>query len=198
MSDSNPITPIEFREIARYAGYRIGINGRVDSRHITVGRGCGGGQGSVSAMSDEWHTVTGSITANGYISVVLKDSISGKSAPRLVHRLVLEAFIGPCPPGMECLHLDGNRVNPRLENLRWGTRQQNVDDMRRHGTMLRGSRHGRSKLSEPQVEEIRRLLDRGISQREIGERFGVNQPTISRINTGAIRCQTTQENAPAS
>src|SRR5262249_38162258 len=37
-----------------------------------------------------------------------------------VHRLVLEAFVGPCPAGMESLHIDSNSHNPRLDNLRWG------------------------------------------------------------------------------
>ncbi|KKL84217.1 hypothetical protein LCGC14_1966890, partial [marine sediment metagenome] len=35
----------------------------------------------------------------------------GKIHRRLVHRLVLETFIGPCPEGMECRHLDGDQTN---------------------------------------------------------------------------------------
>lgn len=42
-----------------------------------------------------------------------------------VHRLVLEAFIGECPEGMECDHKDRNRSNNRLENLHWVTQQHN-------------------------------------------------------------------------
>ena len=44
-----------------------------------------------------------------------------------VHRLVCEAFHGPCPPGMEVLHLDENGLNNRPENLRWGTRKENLN-----------------------------------------------------------------------
>ena len=40
---------------------------------------------------------------------------------RLVHRLVLETFVGAAPAGMEGCHNDGNRFNKRLENLRWDT-----------------------------------------------------------------------------
>lgn len=43
-----------------------------------------------------------------------------------VHRLVLEAFVGPCPDGMEAMHLNNVRDDNRLSNLAWGTRRENV------------------------------------------------------------------------
>jgi hypothetical protein len=51
----------------------------------------------------------------------------------LVHRLVLEAFVGPCPEGMEGLHWDDDKDNNRLSNLRWGTRTENLLDCIRNG-----------------------------------------------------------------
>lgn len=51
-----------------------------------------------------------------------------------VHRLVLAAFVGPCPEGMEVRHLDGNPANNRLENLKYGTVSENRFDSVRHGT----------------------------------------------------------------
>lgn len=53
---------------------------------------------------------------------------------RLVHRLVLEAFVGPCPGGMEGCHRNGNSADARLSNLYWGTRSQNNFDAVRHGS----------------------------------------------------------------
>ncbi len=53
---------------------------------------------------------------------------------RRVARLVLMAFVGPCPKGMEALHGNGVRVDSRLTNLRWGTRSENQWDQIRHGT----------------------------------------------------------------
>lgn len=50
-----------------------------------------------------------------------------------VHRLVLEAFVGPCPVGMETCHWDDNPANNRLENLRWDTSKANKLDMVRNG-----------------------------------------------------------------
>jgi hypothetical protein len=53
---------------------------------------------------------------------------------RYVHQLVLEAFVGPRPSGMECCHGDGDPSNNRLVNLRWDTKSSNVLDRVRHGT----------------------------------------------------------------
>lgn len=50
-----------------------------------------------------------------------------------VHRLVLEAFVGACPEGMECCHNDGDHTNNNLDNLRWDTHSNNVYDIVRHG-----------------------------------------------------------------
>ena len=46
----------------------------------------------------------------------------------LVHRLVLLAFVGPCPVGMEGCHFDNDATNNRLSNLRWDTLSNNQKD----------------------------------------------------------------------
>lgn len=74
----------------------------------------------------------------------------------MAHRLVLEAFVGPCPEGMECCHWDGVRDNNRLNNLRWDTRKNNAKDRDRHGTKKWGTKHSSSVLTEEQVRELRR------------------------------------------
>jgi hypothetical protein len=69
---------------------------------------------------------------SGYLYVNLKRV--GSQSQRAVHRLVLEAFVGPCPPGMEGCHNDGDQLNNRLDNLRWDTPSNNKLDSVRHGT----------------------------------------------------------------
>jgi hypothetical protein len=49
------------------------------------------------------------------------------------HQLVLEAFVGPCPPGHEGCHYDDDSTNNRLSNLRWGTSSENSHDLVRNG-----------------------------------------------------------------
>ncbi|ONI62639.1 hypothetical protein CSIV_14285 [Microbacterium sp. CSI-V] len=50
-----------------------------------------------------------------------------------VHRLVLEAFVGPCPEGMEALHADDVKTHNALSNLRWSTHSDNMRDVVRNG-----------------------------------------------------------------
>lgn len=45
-----------------------------------------------------------------------------------VHRLVLETFIGPCPPTLECDHINRVRHDNRVENLRWVTSKENQNN----------------------------------------------------------------------
>lgn len=68
----------------------------------------------------------------GYLRVAL--AREGIVKRRQVHHLVLESFVSSRPPGMEGCHGDGNPVNNRLDNLRWGTRPENALDTVRHGT----------------------------------------------------------------
>lgn len=66
------------------------------------------------------------IIPGGYIQAILYRDLT-RSA-KLVHRLVLETFVGPCPDGMECCHADGDVTNNSLDNLRWDTHQANIDE----------------------------------------------------------------------
>lgn len=71
-------------------------------------------------------------TASGHQFVVL-----GRGCGRLVHRLVLEAFVGAAPDGTECCHNDGEPANNRVNNLRWDTRSANIMDDYEHGVRKR-------------------------------------------------------------
>lgn len=64
----------------------------------------------------------------------------GKQSTRLVHHLVLEAFVGPRPVGMEACHGDGDASNNTLSNLRWDTHRENEADKLRHGTHVNASK----------------------------------------------------------
>lgn len=94
-------------------------------------------------------------TSNGkYPTVCL--SVQGKCRAHAVHRLVLEAFVGPCPAGMLCRHFpDRDPYNNRLDNLQWGTPQENAADMRVHGTAFGRVKHTaehRAKMSRLMTE----------------------------------------------
>lgn len=67
----------------------------------------------------------------GYLTVHL--SVDGARRTRLVHHLVLEAFVGPCPPGLLGRHLNDINTDNRVENLAWGTHAENSLDCSRNG-----------------------------------------------------------------
>lgn len=101
-----------------------------------------------------------------------------------IHRLVLETFIGPCPDGMECRHLNGIRTDNHLINLCWGTHSENQFDAVQHKTHVdnRGEKHPLSKLKEQDVRMIIYMYRTGLFlQREIAEIYNVLQNTVSRI-----------------
>lgn len=88
-------------------------------------------------------------TSNGRHFVMLfTASGTPRRVNRKVHHLVLEAFVGPRPEGMECLHWDDNPSNNRLENLRWGTHSENTMDSIRNGTHNSFARRRLRKIKE--------------------------------------------------
>lgn len=118
-------------------------------------------------------------TRRGHLRTQLRRE--GTVKRKHVHRLVLEAFVGPCPNGMECCHGDGNPQNNRLPNLRWDTRQANVKDSVMHGAHPRGERVGNAKLTADQVLSVRTAHRGGEAIKGIARRLGVHQSTIQDI-----------------
>ncbi|KPM67592.1 hypothetical protein HB13667_05985 [Pseudomonas putida] len=114
--------------------------------------------------------------SNGYLHVSLQ--LNKRQRTLHVHRIVLEAFVGSCPEGLEALHRDGDKSNNQLSNLRWGTHIENCADRTRHGT----SGHI---LSLEQAQEIRSF--KGVmTQSDIAQRYGVSQVLISKIHRGKL------------
>ena len=70
-------------------------------------------------------------------------------------------------------------VNPN--HLVLGTRLENMQDAKRKGRMCIGERHGRSKLTQEQVQFIRKSNK---LQREIAVEFGITQSHVSCLKNG--------------
>lgn len=104
----------------------------------------------------------------------------------LIHRLVLEAFRGPCPEGWETRHRDGDPSNNNLDNLLWGTKAQNGYDRIRHGRQPKGEEHHKAKLTNNGVFLIRKLRTTGLSYAKIGKKVGVSATTIRMVCIGRL------------
>lgn len=119
---------------------------------------------------------------SGHLSVAI-----GKGNSRLVHALVLEAFVGPCPDGRECCHADDNPSNNRLDNLRWGTRSDNLLDAVRNGKKPVGERSPRAKLRTHDVQGIKARL-KADSRRGVlaclGREYRISWAVIRDIRDG--------------
>ena len=121
---------------------------------------------------------------NGYLGVVLSAHGRKKShAAVLVQYLVLEAFVGPRPPGAYCCHADGDRVNNHLSNLRWDTPAANSDDAKRHGTRIRGRRVAGALLDDGKVATIR-ALSAVFSRKTLADMYGVHVVTVADVIRG--------------
>lgn len=108
----------------------------------------------------------------------------GRRVVRTVHSLVLGAFVGERPEGLECRHLNGDNNDARLSNLAWGTPKENAADKLRHGTRSRGESHGQAKLTAQCVRRIVERVAAGEPQYRIAAEFGVHQSQVSRIVNG--------------
>lgn len=117
---------------------------------------------------------------NHYLSVPL--ITRGEKPKRInIQRLVLFAFVGPCPDGLEARHLDGNPHNNHLRNLAWGTPVQNGQDKIKHGTSGVGIKNTQAKLDDSKIIEIRNLCTQ-LPQHKIAKLFGICQMTVSMIS----------------
>ena len=126
--------------------------------------------------------LVGSLNKSGYRQVALY--FNGQYTHRRVAVLVTRAFLGPCPPGLEINHKDesGDKTDDRLSNLEYTTKSKNCLHRSRVLGKVRGEGHGRAKLTEQDVREIRRRYATGKeTQQAIADDFNVGQARVSHV-----------------
>lgn len=106
--------------------------------------------------------------------------IDGKTVK--VHRVVALAFLGDRPDSCEIRHLDGNPMNSKASNLKYGSHSQNVLD----GYKYNGYISKRQKLNPEKAKTIRKLLKLGKKSRDIAKMHGVSEQTICDIKHNRI------------
>ena len=113
--------------------------------------------------------------SSGY--AVLRLQVNGTRFNRKVHKLVMEAFHGPCPQGLEVRHINGRPSDNRLENLAYSTSSENRLDQARHGT------DGKSIGCIYAIRQLAKLNPR-LSHRQIGKLVSVSQTSVSQLLRG--------------
>ena len=126
---SLPKSSEQWKPVPGYAGlYEVSSHGQVRSleKRDTLGR------------IREGTTLSPGKKASGHLYVIL--SKNGKKRSHYVHRIVLEAFYGPCPAGMHACHWNDNPEDNTIDNLRWDTPSANLYDALRNGKRSRLTR----------------------------------------------------------
>ena len=135
---------------------------------------------SPRSVPQKWRKMSPHKDKDGYSRVVMSAG-HGKTLAIRTHHLVLQTFIGPRQPGMECRHLNGIRDDNRKENLAWGTHKENCQDKKLHGTHQEMQSHPMAKLKEMDVRAIRSLSKHGFTFKYISEVFNVSKSNIRSI-----------------
>lgn len=118
---------------------------------------------------------------NGYLTVY--PSKNDKRKQIAVHHAVAEAFLGP-RMDREVNHKNGIKIDNRLENLEYVSRQENATHASQTGLLRRGETQWKARLTEVAVLQIRTMRGLGMEYAEIGEAFGVSRSTIADIIVG--------------
>lgn len=109
----------------------------------------------------------------------------GKPSADTVHRIVAKAFLPPPLPGQTLVrHLDGNPGNNRVDNLKWGTQSDNMQDCVRHGRTLKGLKNSNAKLTDDLVKAAIIFCKAGYSYSALAQFLGVSPETVRRAVTG--------------
>lgn len=119
-----------------------------------------------------------------------------KGGSRLAHRFAYEHAGGTIPEGQDLRHSCDNPICVRPSHLTPGTRKQNMEDMVARGRSPKGERSGSrkhperlrrgsaapwSKLTEADVQTIRRRCAAGELQKDLAAEYGVNPSNIGQI-----------------
>jgi hypothetical protein len=167
---------VEYRDVPGFPGYRVGDDGSVWSRRQ---------RGVQNVLATDWHELKLFRNRWGYQHVHLHSG-NGRPCTRKVCGLVCAAFHGPRQSGMECRHLNGRIGDDRADNLAWGTKLENENDKRLHGTMAIGERNGLCKLSSTDIAAI--LDCRGtMTQKACAAQFGCSRSHVGRLWAGIRR-----------
>lgn len=109
------------------------------------------------------------------------------------HRIAYELKNGKIPKGMLVCHTCDNPscVNPN--HLFIGTNLDNCKDkiLKERAMYVCGELQGHSKITDLQVEEIRKMRVDGIKLKDIAEKFGITETTVSDITNYKSRKRVT-------
>lgn len=173
MNDQSPVRETasneEWRDVVGFEGYyRVSSLGKVESLHR--------GRRLILKGFDDGY---------GYLQVRLRANGLNRSVK--IHKLVAEAFLGPCPVGMEVNHMKGIKTDNRAKMLEYMTKPENIAHAVANGLRAEGENASMAKLSDAQVDEIIRRAAAGESKPFLAKEFLVTDGHIRQLARGNRR-----------
>lgn len=104
--------------------------------------------------------------------------LGGRSRAYSLHRIVASAFLGPCPEGLQCAHLNGDPSDNRAANLAYVTAKQNNAHKHLHGTAQHGERHHAARLTNTVVLQLRQRARDGEDIIPLAKEFGFERSAV--------------------
>ena len=137
----------KWKPIEGFEGYKISNQGRVKSLSRTIKKS----NGSLYVVKEK--ILKQSHNKQGYSMIILRKN--SKSNGLSIHRLVAKTFLkGDVKKQVN--HKDGNKTNNLVDNLEWVTASENIQHSYDMGLRCKGEKHHMSKLSNTDVENIRK------------------------------------------
>lgn len=130
----------------------------------------------------EGRTLKQTSNSLGYLQVSL--CYDGLTKTERVHRLVALLFVDNPLKLPKVNHKDTNKQNNNKDNLEWCTQKENVQHAKVNGLMTKGETAINSKLTEAGVEDIKKLIKVGCTNKQIADLFNVHPGTINCIRIG--------------
>lgn len=159
------IPGLEFRLFPEVRGWCVSDTGRVFSRKAP------GGLHARDRLVNQWTELKKQNNKKtGYFYLTSK--LNGKIKNFKICRIVLISFSGP-PPTLRhvCRHMDANRKNDNISNLKWGTKEEDLQDSLRNNTFNSGEKNHKSKLSREMVLRARELRSTNVPYERITDKI---------------------------
>lgn len=121
---------------------------------------------------------------SGYLGCSLSNK--GKKSTKKIHRLVAEMFLTKTEDNQEVNHIDGNKLNNRLDNLEWVSKSANIKHAYDKDLISpsKGEKHYKSFLTQEDIDWIRTNYiprDKEFGSTALAIRFNISQSAISNI-----------------
>jgi len=174
---------IMIKDVKGFQGYKVSDDGKVFSCFTQIR--LKGGRGFETITTQVLRELKPSFY-KGYKGVYLyKD---GKPFRKMIHRLVLETFGEKQNRSNNIvMHINNDRLDNRIENLKWGTHKENSEQMVLQNRQCKGDLHWNAKLTTEQIFVIKNTPKKRGNFLRLQKEFSISRSTIYAIRSGRIR-----------